>query len=671
MRMIKPISKVLVAVLCLAITIPLFSKDTQVLAGTVYTGLPGLYYLPNRESAPGGDYTKALMEYTGIHMDASVNGTVKKWLWEWRMLPYCAYEIGFGEPVVGGCDKCRELARNTSVYSVRVFLEDDNGREYVSRNGVVLDEAALAESGIDFEHMLDSGQPIRAGIELTQNPGAICPSCGKHIGDEITIDGIYSKMRTVVISSQPSSVTANIGGTASFQVGLSAYRTRYNVARDYYKWSVNSGGGWTEISDGVQPSGEVYSGSDTARLTVSNVNDSLRGAQYRCALKGTFGVETYTSAATLSVPVTPTVTPTPVPTIVVVTPTPIPTVTPTPSPTVTPTPSPTATPTPRPTATPTPRPTATPTASPTPPPVTPGPGSRTDYTPSTSSSAYIRPGSSSSQGAGSSSAKGSSSGGSGSSQKSNDTHTGSIDGLSTGAGEDTKIILPDGGSSSGGGRSSYGGGRSSSAKVSGSGSSGSSSASGSAKRSGADDNGNRYVMKNGVLYVLDDENTNVGTEGELPGKESTSEETYESEEAYSAADLAAGGTVYDRELTQGFFDSIWGIVTVAAVSLLVLALLLFFLFFGVIVLGEVEEHDDVFELCAIRLLRRKDGNWCVKLGTAFDDNAALKLRTGLLFAKLFEDWDLIGEVSGIYEGEITGSITQGMMVYRRNIRRSV
>lgn len=177
-------------------------------------------------------------------------------------------------------------------------------------------------------------------------------------------------------------------------------------------------------------------------------------------------------------------------------------------------------------------------------------------------------------------------------------------------------------------------------------------------------------MKNGVLYVINDEDENVSTEGELPDKD-TEEETIESEEAYSAEDLAGEEKYMEQTFENGFFGSPWGIAMIIAAALLILALLLFLLFFGVIVFGEVEEHDDVFELCALRLIFRKDGNWHVKLGNAFDDNAALRLHIGLLFAKLFEDWDLTGEVTGIYEGEVTGSITQKMMLCRRNIRRSV
>ena len=68
---------------------------------------------------------------------------------------------------------------------------------------------------------------------------------------------------------------------------------------------------------------------------------------------------------------------------------------------------------------------------------------------------------------------------------------------------------------------------------------------------------------------------------------------------------------------------------------------------------------------------RKDGNWKVNLGQAFDENAVLKLRPGLLFALIFEGVDVIGTSSGEHEGEVTGQIATEVLLYRKNIRRSV
>lgn len=178
-------------------------------------------------------------------------------------------------------------------------------------------------------------------------------------------------------------------------------------------------------------------------------------------------------------------------------------------------------------------------------------------------------------------------------------------------------------------------------------------------------------MKNGILYVIDDDNAGSVAAGGSGGGTSAIEETFEEDEAYSAADLAIEGTLQDRMKEQGFFSTVPGYITIVSGCILILLLALFFLFFGVIVTGEVEEHDDVFELCGIRLMRWHDGEWCVNLGAAFDDNAVLKLRIGILFALIFEDYEITGQVKGMYEGNVTMRAMQNMLAYRKNIRRNV
>ena len=178
-------------------------------------------------------------------------------------------------------------------------------------------------------------------------------------------------------------------------------------------------------------------------------------------------------------------------------------------------------------------------------------------------------------------------------------------------------------------------------------------------------------MKNGVLYIVDDDTGNIGTGPGIKTANDPETEDVVSDEAYSGADLAGSRELKEQSLEKGFFDTTSGHIVIALIALLLLLLALFFLFFGVIVLGEAEEHDEVFEICAFRIIKRREGGWCVNLGTAFDDNAVLKLRIGLLFAVIFEGWDMTGEVYGMYEGEIKADVEQGMLLYRKNIRRSV
>ncbi len=592
------------AMTALFILVGPFCREARVSAGTVYNGASWEYYIPGSFRVLDDDHTMIQKEVR-ISIEAATNGVPRTSMTEWRVLPFCADVIWFGEPGVGGCDQCKALAQGLDLFSTRIFLEDDSGREYYSKSGYTLTKQDCAAAGVDLETI---SSPIRIGLEITQRPGPQCPSCGAHVGDSVIVNGLFWKMRTISIVSQPNSVYVNPGENASFRVVVGLYRNSLNDPMNYFKWQRYVDGAWENIGDGGGRWGESYLGSDSATLTVTNISQSMRGMPLRCEMKGELGTRVYSDTVYINMP----------------------------------------------------EPTSPPvTAAPTPPPITPHPGGgNTGYTPSASSSSYVPPAPVTPGVSGGGKPASSSSS---SSSKGNDSYSGKLDG---GSSSSTKITAPEGPAAPTTGQRGSSAGRSSSAKGS---SAGKTSSSSSTSRTGPA--GGNYVMRNGVLYVIDDENPDVGTENTVP--ETGSVENVETEMAYELSDLATLGQMNEKELEKGFFSTVPGIITIACISLLVLLILLFFLFFGVMVFGEVEEHDEVFEICAVRLMRRREGNWYVRLGNAFDDNAVLKLRIGLLFAVIFEGWDLVGEASGSYEGTVSGVVEQGMLLYRKSVRRTV
>ncbi len=447
--------------------------------------------------------------------------------------------------------------------------------------------------------------PLRVGIELTQAPGDYCPYCRRHIGDLITVDGLMWEMTCIDFSAQPQTVDAVYGGAAEFSVGLDTYRDVFGRSLDHYKWEMRTGGEWSEVNDGPDGSGTVFGGSDTDHLTIAGIGQNLYGSEFRCALTGANYTKAFSLPAGLSLAVY-----NPVPTL---------------PPSVTTVPA-----------------------------ITPGAGSDTSYTPSASSSAYVEP-------QGNPANSGSSSSSSSRSKDETDTYKGDI--TPSVSSTDQKITANGGSSAASSGKSSSGKSSSGKSSLSSSSSKTPGGSSSSGRRPGAN-----YIMKNGVLYIVDDEDTAIGTDD---GTYQDTIEESEIENAYSADDLAIEGNMYTAGQEISFWRTAPGYAVIAALMLALLLLALFFLFFGVIVCGEIEEHDEVFELCAIRLMRWHDGSWHVNLGCAFDDNAVLKLHIGLLFAVIFEDWDITGDVKGLYEGMTVSPAGRGMLMYRKNIRRNV
>lgn len=579
-------------------------------AGTPYTGSPKQYYLGNiiRPLADGELGNTSAAYESSFHFEFTANGAGQTHVEEMRVKPRYARSIRWGQPKVICCNSCTNWASNPGIYDIQIFLEDDNGNEYIRKNGYELTGADLQSTGIDFENL---DYPLRVGLEIKQNPGTHCPYCERNIGELIIVDGLIWEVTCIDFSHHPQTVSAQYGGSVQFSVGLNKYRDVYGRSLNNYKWETRCNGGeWLQINDGAVGDGTVYGGSDTDCLTVANIGRELYGSEFRCVLTGANSTKAYSMAAGLSLPIY-----NPVPTL---------------------------------------PPDVTPVAA-----ITPAPGSDTSYKPSASSSAYVSGNSSSSNS--STSVPGSSH----EERKGEDTFKGDII-LPGGGSTDKKISateVPVGGNS----------GSSPDAKKNSSSSGRYIPAQNSQKGSSTTKSnlrpGANYVMKNGVLYIVDDEDPSVGVAKE-EGKENETEVT-EVESEYSADDLAIEGDLYSAELENGFWTTPIGWAAIGILALLVLTLLLLILFFGVVVCGEVEEHDEVFELCGIRLMRWHDKEWHVNLGCAFDENAVLKLHTGLLFAAIFGEWDITGDSKGLYDGSVSAPCERGMLLYRKNIRRKV
>ncbi len=78
-------------------------------------------------------------------------------------------------------------------------------------------------------------------------------------------------------------------------VGASFYITAEG-ADLAYRWQVNTGTGWTDLS-----TGGVYSGVNTATLNISSASIGMDGYQYRCIVSGSCSPEATSATATLSV----------------------------------------------------------------------------------------------------------------------------------------------------------------------------------------------------------------------------------------------------------------------------------------------------------------------------------------------------------------------------------
>ena len=134
----------------------------------------------------------------------------------------------------------------------------------------------------------DGGPAILASMALTEgrisiNNNDIFFANYTQGGPGHTIRKI-SNCLTATINQQPTNVTLCNSGNAIFNIGVS------NVTG--YQWQLNTGTGWTNLTDN-----SIYSGTLTNTLVITGATTSMNNYQYRCSVTNGCGTIFSTSAS--------------------------------------------------------------------------------------------------------------------------------------------------------------------------------------------------------------------------------------------------------------------------------------------------------------------------------------------------------------------------------------
>lgn len=124
----------------------------------------------------------------------------------------------------------------------------------------------------------------------------ISSSCGNN---DTTNTATLTVNEAPAITTQPSIATTCDGSNASFTVAA----TGTNIT---YQWEVNSGSGWSNVTNGG-----VYSNATTATLNITGATVAMSGNMYRCTISGTCPPAVTTNSVQLTVNTLPAVTSSP------------------------------------------------------------------------------------------------------------------------------------------------------------------------------------------------------------------------------------------------------------------------------------------------------------------------------------------------------------------------
>ena len=143
----------------------------------------------------------------------------------------------------------------------------------------------------------DGGLAINAQLYVVA--GICCDPVGNLYITHSSNHGVVRKVtncNAVTITQQPANVNLCITGNASFSVTASNALT--------YQWQMNSGPGWTDITDNA-----MYSGSQTSNLSINGATTGMHTYVYRCLMTNSCGpVYSNTAMLFVNTPVQPAIT---------------------------------------------------------------------------------------------------------------------------------------------------------------------------------------------------------------------------------------------------------------------------------------------------------------------------------------------------------------------------
>ncbi|MFY0675210.1 MAG: PKD domain-containing protein [Bacteroidia bacterium] len=164
------------------------------------------------------------------------------------------------------------------------WQEDDGGGFTNLSNGGIYTNVNTSTLNISGATTGENGNDYRCVVSSTA-----CP-------DEISQDATLTVLAAPLVTSSPSNSTVCVNDDPTFAVAASGDALTY-------QWQVNSGGGYTNLSNGG-----VYSNIDAATMNITDATAAMDGFEYRCEVDNANCTAVQSSGATLTVQESPNIT---------------------------------------------------------------------------------------------------------------------------------------------------------------------------------------------------------------------------------------------------------------------------------------------------------------------------------------------------------------------------
>jgi gliding motility-associated-like protein len=230
----------------------------------------------------------------------------------------------FATNIGGGCGTDSTSALKITVTAVTTITSDPSNETVCDGDNITFSVAASGE-GLTYQWQEDAG----SGYSNISNGGIFsgattddltltavttsedghtyrCVVSSTACTDEISQEATLTVQAKPVVTSNPSNTTVCVDGDPTFAVSATGDALTY-------QWQVNTGGGYTNLSNGG-----VYSNVDAATMNITDATAAMDGYLYRCEVDNSSCNAVQSTGATLTVQSPPSVTTDPSSTVVCV-----------------------------------------------------------------------------------------------------------------------------------------------------------------------------------------------------------------------------------------------------------------------------------------------------------------------------------------------------------------
>jgi len=271
----------------------------------IWTSSGSWFWISFNANIPLNTWTHVAVSYDGHNAYTYVNGNLTS------TTPYTGTFNNNGQPLTigwrgsrqeqiwaGNLDEIRVWSRSLCQGEIQATMNCELG---VSQTNLAayykLNQGYINGNNSSAKIVTDASGNNNNSTDISATGFALSGATSNWAAGSTSVSGTCSAFSPtpITINTQPSSVTTCSGTSTSFTVSAGGPTITY-------QWQVNTGSGFTNITNGG-----IYSNATTVTLNLSGVTSTMNGYNYQCVLSTSCTSSVTTSSASLTVNTLPSI----------------------------------------------------------------------------------------------------------------------------------------------------------------------------------------------------------------------------------------------------------------------------------------------------------------------------------------------------------------------------